>query len=181
MELVTFFKIGTCNGTSYNFVPLERNLTSYIWNGTFVTTDPSLLLWKEWIFPPRPRDYKSWFESLVPSLCPLASGVQSDFRQRRWQLHSSGKSDQLRFHVRVVSLPTQVGALPDKRGANRYYPEGSVHTNTMFDGCPYKSIRQVRTKWLATIGGGQKKSVTVILIIIKELLSWVVSFSGYST
>ena len=29
-ELVTFVKIGTCNGTSYNFVPLERNLTSYI-------------------------------------------------------------------------------------------------------------------------------------------------------
>ena len=22
-----FFNIGTCNGTSYNFVPLERNLT----------------------------------------------------------------------------------------------------------------------------------------------------------
>ena len=37
-ELVTFVKIGTCNGTSYNFVPLERNLTSYIWNGTFDTT-----------------------------------------------------------------------------------------------------------------------------------------------
>ena len=37
-ELVTFVKIGTCNGTSYNFVPLEQNLTSYIWNGTFVTT-----------------------------------------------------------------------------------------------------------------------------------------------
>ena len=37
-ELVTFVKIGTCNGTSYNFVPLERNLTSYIWNGTFITT-----------------------------------------------------------------------------------------------------------------------------------------------
>ena len=25
-----FVKIGTCNGTSYNFEPLERNLTSYI-------------------------------------------------------------------------------------------------------------------------------------------------------
>ena len=25
-----FVKIGTCNGTSYNFVPLEQNLTSYI-------------------------------------------------------------------------------------------------------------------------------------------------------
>ena len=25
-----FVKIGTCNGTSYNFMPLERNLTSYI-------------------------------------------------------------------------------------------------------------------------------------------------------
>ena len=25
-----FCKFGTCNGTSYNFVPLERNLTSYI-------------------------------------------------------------------------------------------------------------------------------------------------------
>ena len=33
-----FVNIGTCNGTSYNFVPLERNLTSYIWNGTFITT-----------------------------------------------------------------------------------------------------------------------------------------------
>ena len=25
-EVVTFDKIGNCNGTSYNFVPLERNL-----------------------------------------------------------------------------------------------------------------------------------------------------------
>ena len=33
-----FVKIGTCNGTSYHFEPLERNLTSYIWNGTFDTT-----------------------------------------------------------------------------------------------------------------------------------------------
>ena len=33
-----FCNIWTSNRTSYNLLPLERNLTSYIWNGTFVTT-----------------------------------------------------------------------------------------------------------------------------------------------
>ena len=46
MELVTFVKIGTCNGTSYNFKPLERNLTSYIWNGTCDTTGSFWFLWE---------------------------------------------------------------------------------------------------------------------------------------
>ena len=36
-----FVKIGTCNRTSYHFEPLERNLTSYITNGTFDTTEPT--------------------------------------------------------------------------------------------------------------------------------------------
>ena len=37
-ELVTFARVGICNRTSYYFVSLEQNLTSYIRNGTFDTT-----------------------------------------------------------------------------------------------------------------------------------------------
>ena len=107
----TFFMGGTKtggtelkrNGTSYNSMPLERNLTSYIWNGTFDTTvgnqiTTNVQVHTIWWLTCFSSSFSSWY---------TWRGALGSSRSRRWLMMS--EAFQLSSHSNFTDRP---GARP---------------------------------------------------------------------